>query len=73
MILPGNFIELPTPSDSEPDTDLALEPRLDSPSNMFIKLEKAWPVAQEVTSIDNTVRLTNTTEETILLPNKKYI
>ena len=70
---PHILIELPTPSESEPDTDWALEPRLDSPSNMHIKPENVWPVDQEVKSIGNTVRLTNTTDEPIFPRRNEHI
>ena len=34
VVLPGDYVQFSTPSDSDSDTWWALEPRLDSPSNM---------------------------------------
>ena len=46
VILPGEYVQLDTPRDSDPDTLWALEPRLDCPSNILLKAEEAWPPPQ---------------------------
>ena len=46
VLLPGEYIQLPTPESTEPDTVWALEPRLDSPCNHGVKPDNAWPKAQ---------------------------
>ncbi|CAH3032666.1 unnamed protein product [Porites lobata] len=67
VILPGEYVQLDTPCDSDPDTLWALEPRLDCPSNTPLKAEGAWPPPQQVLSVDHAVRITNTTDSPILL------
>ncbi|CAH3041846.1 unnamed protein product [Porites lobata] len=67
VILPGEYVQLDTPCDSDPDTLWALEPRLDCPSNTPLKAEGAWPPPQQVLSVDHAVRIINTTDSPILL------
>lgn len=67
VILPGEYVQLDTPCDSDPDTLWALKPRLDCPSNTPLKAEGAWPPPQQVLSVDHAVRITNTTDSPILL------
>ena len=67
VILPGEYVQLDTPRDSDPDTLWALEPRLDCPSNILLKAEGAWPPPQQVLSVDHAVHITNTTDSPILL------
>ena len=73
VLLPGDYVELRTPRDSEPDSEWALEPRYDCPSNSHVNPEQAWPYVQEVKSIDHTIRLTNTTQEPIILKKNEHI
>ena len=50
VILPGDYLELHTPCDVNTDTLWALEPRLDSRTNMQSKPERAWTPPQEILS-----------------------
>ena len=67
VILPGEFIALRTPCDTDPDSIWALEPRIDAPCMHNIKPAHIWPEPQEVQSIDHSLRLTNTTDEPIMI------
>ena len=66
-VRPGQYVQLDTPCNSDPDTLLALEPRLDCPSNFSLKVEGAWPPPQQILSVDHAVRITNTTDSSIIL------
>ena len=72
VILPGEFIQLSTPRDTC-DSQWALEPRLDSPSNTGVKPELAWPPVQEVTSVGQAIRLTNTSVEPIVIKRNEHL
>ena len=65
VVLPGDYIKRSTPCDSDPDSLWALEPRLDSPSNILTKPKEAWPRSQDILSVDHAVRITNTTDSPI--------
>ena len=65
VILPGEFLEAYTPSDAEPDTVWALEPRTDQ--QLSSKLGKMWPQPQVIHSVGGALRITNTTDQPILI------
>ena len=67
VVFPGDYIQLDTPIESDPDAVWALEPRLDSPSNLHLKPASAWPRPQNISSVDHAVRVPNTTNSPILL------
>ena len=67
VVFPGEYIQLDTPIESDPDAVRALEPRLDSPSNLHLKPASAWPRLQNISSVDHAVRVPNTTNSPILL------
>ncbi|PFX17944.1 hypothetical protein AWC38_SpisGene17719 [Stylophora pistillata] len=73
VVLPGEYVQFSTPSDSDSDTLWALDPRLDSPSSMPRKPEKAWPPPQQMKSVDHAVRVSNTTGSPILLKSGKQL
>ena len=73
VLLPGDYVELATPCDTQPDTRWALEPRLDNPLNQGLEPLKAWPVPQEVQSVAGIVRLCNTTSEPIMLRRGEHL
>ena len=73
VVLPGEFIEFSTPPESAPDTLWALEPRLDCPSNSSLKPEDAWPLPQQVISVDHAVHITNTTDCPIILKSGEQL
>ncbi len=58
---------MPLPPDSPPDSQWALEPRLDSPVNKNPEVREAWPPAQEVSSIAGSIRITNITPDPITI------
>ena len=55
IVFPGEYIQLDTPIESDPDAVWALEPRLDSPSNLHLKPASAWPRPQNISSVDHGV------------------
>ena len=67
VVFPGEYIQLDTPIESYPDAVWALEPCLDSPSNLHLKPASAWPRPQNISSVDHAVRVPNTTNSPILL------
>ena len=67
VVLPGEYVQLSTPSDADSNTLWALEPRLDCPSNMPRKPEDARPPPQQIQSVDHAVRISNMTDSPILL------
>ena len=67
VVFPGEYIQLDTPIESDPDAVWALEPRLDSPSNLHLKPASAWPRPQNISSVDHAVRVPSTTNSPILL------
>ena len=73
ILLPGDFIDLPTPKDVAPDGTWALEPRLDAPSNAEADVNKAWPIPQVVQSVDNSIRVVNTSDDIITLKKHEHI
>ena len=62
VVLPGEYVQFSTPSDSDPDTLWALEPRIDCPSNVPHKPVDAWTPPQQILSVDHAVRVSNTIE-----------
>ena len=73
VVLPVEYVQFSTPSDDDSDTLWALEPRLDCPSNMPRKPEDAWPPPQQIQSVDNAVRISNTTDSPILLKSGEQL
>ena len=73
VVLSGEFVQFSTPSDADSDTLWALEPRLDCPSNMPRKPEDAWPLPQQIQSVDHAVRVPNTTRSPILLKSGEQL
>ena len=72
VLLPGEYVEVNTPSNTEPDTVWALEPRFDSTSNSIVKETNAWPPPQVVQSVGNTVRLTNASCNPVILRRSEH-
>ena len=73
VVLPGEYVQFSTPSDSDSDTWWALEPKLDCPSNMPRKPEDVWPPPQQILSVDHAVRVSNTTDSPILLKSGEQL
>lgn len=71
VILPGEYVTVDTPADSNPDTTWALEPRYDTTISQIPKL--SWPPPQEVLSIDHTIRIPNATQDPLLLQRGEHI
>ena len=70
VLLPGDFIELSTPSEVEPDLVWALEPRYDVTPKMDSKT--VWPPPQQIKSVDHSVRVVNNTPEPILIRRHQH-
>ena len=73
VVLPGEYVQFSTPSDSDSDTWWALEPRLDCPFNMPRKPEDAWPPPQQIISVNHAVRVSNMTDSPILLKSGEQL
>ena len=73
VVLPGEYVQFSTPPDTDADTLWALEPRLDCPSNMPCKPEDAWPLPQQIQSVDHVVRISNLTDSPILLKSGEQL
>ena len=57
VIIPGDYLELHTPCDVNTDTLWALEPRLDSRTNIQSKPERAWRPPQEILLVSGALRV----------------
>ena len=73
VVLPGECVQFSTPSDADSDTLWALEPRLDSPSNMPCKPGDVWPPPQQIQSVDHAVRVSNMTDSPIILKSNEQL
>ena len=73
VVLPGEYLQFITPSDADSDTLRALEPRPDCPSNSQRKPEDAWPLPQQILSLDHAVCISNTIDSPILLKNGEHL
>ncbi len=63
--MPGEFIELTTPRDVEPDGTWALKPRYDILSSIHMQSEELWLTPQDIQSVNHTnkpYRRSNVTE-----------
>ena len=69
IVLPGEFVELQTPSDIGPDEELLVEPRFDT----LKKGMPQWLQPQAVKSVDNTIRLENVTEYPVKIPKNSHV
>ena len=72
VLLPGEYVDLETPKDTEPDAMWALEPRYDAPSMLGVKYSQTWPSPQEIRSVDHTIRLANNTTSTVTIPRHEH-
>lgn len=72
-VLPGEYIELIAPDGSDSDATWALELRLDVHVNRPKKQDHAWPPSQEVSAVGRSLRITNHTQDTIMLKKHKHI
>ena len=70
VLLPGDFIELSTPSEVEPDLVWALEPRYDVTPKM--DSQTVWPPPQQIKSVDHSVRVVNNTPEPISIRRHQH-
>lgn len=73
VLMPGDVVQLDVPEQCDPDSVWALEPRLDSPLNKDTDISGAWPPPQEVDSIGHSIRLTNATDEPIILKKSEHV
>ena len=68
VVLPGEYVELPTPSDLTPDSELLVEPRYDNG-----KLVTDWLKPQVTESVGNKIRLTNTSQCPVSIPKHSHV
>ena len=73
VVLPGYYLELHTLRDVNSAAVRALEPRMDSRSNMWSKPERARPSPQEILSVDGALRAPNDTGVPILVSCGEHI
>ncbi|MES9905325.1 MAG: RNase H-like domain-containing protein [Sedimenticola sp.] len=66
VILPGDFVEISTPNGLPNDTELAVEPRFDSPLPF-------WPKPVVTQAVDGFIRLDNSTSEPITLHKNQHL
>jgi hypothetical protein len=66
VLLPGDYLELPTPADLPSDGIIAVEPRCDT-SN------PDWPLPSITSSVDGKIRLVNTSLEPVSLSKHQHI
>ncbi|KAK2162437.1 hypothetical protein NP493_1524g00009 [Ridgeia piscesae] len=67
-ILSGDYLELHTPCDVNTDTLWALQPQLDSRTNM-----RAWPPPQDILSVNGALLAANDTDAPILVHSGEHI
>ncbi|CAB4012996.1 Hypothetical predicted protein [Paramuricea clavata] len=72
-IWPGGFLEVDIPIDFPPDTQLAVEPRVDSTSCQSIKSSHAWPQPGILESVGRKLRLVNCSTEPIFIKKNDHI
>ena len=73
VLLPGDYLEMKTPNDLEPDDIWALHPRYDSPCNSHATDSTVWPTPQMIHSVDSSVRLVNTTSDPIIVKKNEHL
>ena len=71
VVMPGEYIELDVSRSSIQDTTLALEPRYDSSLNRNRKT--ALPHCQEIVSVGKSLRITNSTDDPILVRKNEHM
>ena len=72
-IWPGGFLEVDIPIDFPPDTQLAVEPRVDSTSCQSIKSSHAWPQPGILESVGRKLRLVYCSTEPIFIKKNDHI
>ncbi len=73
LLLPGDYVQIPIPKNSDSDIKWAIEPRYDCISNCHLTPERAWPPVQSVESVGHHITLTNSTEEPVILRDNDHI
>ncbi len=73
VILPGQYLDLEIPSHCFPDSEWALEPRLDSPSNSSNNDTPVWPSPQGISSVSGHIRIPNHTNDPILIRKHEHV
>ena len=73
VIMPGEFLELQTPKESEPDITWALEPRFDSSPSHSQNVGCKWPPIQEVKAVDHAVRVPNNTDYPVIVRKHEHL
>lgn len=66
VLLPGDYIELPTPAGMFSDSVIAIEPRCDNP-------HLDWPLPSITSSVDGKIRLVNASDEPVSLLKHQHI
>ena len=70
-IWPGEFIEVELPADSPPDSEYALEPRMDAPSIKKLTASQ-WPSPDIVSSVAGKIRIPNLSPEPQFLKRNEH-
>ena len=69
VILPGEFIELQLPNETQPDALWALEPRYD---NRLVSGDE-WPPSQEIQSVDHVLRVMNSSPAPVTVRKHEHL
>ena len=72
-IWPGGFLEVEVPTDFPSDTQLAIEPRVDSSSCRLVKSSHAWPQPNILHTVGGKLRLVNPSDEPILIKKNDHL
>ena len=59
VVWPGDFVEVALPSAAPPDSDYALEPRMDTPRVRRLATSDIWPPPGIVSSVAGKIRIPN--------------
>ncbi len=71
--MPGDYVQLATPSDTESETVWAVEPRHVASFNNILHEDMYWPPVQSIHAIDHAVHITNTTMDPIVLKQHEHV
>lgn len=72
-IWPGGYLEIDLPTEIPSDTQLAVEPRVDSSSCRSVKSAHAWPQPIILETVGSKLRLVNTSDKPILINKNDHL
>ena len=72
-LLPGDSVNVPIPTDLKSDQYVAIEPRVNSPSLRFDKMNEMWLKPHITEQTNGNIELKNTTDKPILLKKHEQV